>query len=189
MVDDTGSDLISRLVGAAIGDSASTEKADMVVRLFASLPAQSQERLLREVLDQLGSDPAASTPKPPTGSTEPSHRHIPLMWEPGESLPVRNIGPWQMCCRMMSRVDQASSVDEFDPGLPAEVFAALGDETRIKIIRLLQDSERRLEDIARTLSVPPSTLSHHLRVLRTAGLIRVDKRGRSSYYSLAQPQD
>jgi biotin operon repressor len=179
--------LITRLVGAAVDDTQSSEKAALIERLFAALPAESQERLLRDVLDQLG---PRNEPSAPSAQAPRSHgTRIPLMWEPGGSLPVRNIGPWQMCCRMMSSVDQAASVDEFDPGLPAEVFAALGDETRIRIIRLLQDSERRLEDIARTLSVPQSTLSHHLRVLRTAGLIRVDKRGRSSFYSLAQPQE
>lgn len=187
MDSDVGDNLITRLVGAAVDDTEAGEKAVLIERLFAALPTESQERLLRDVLDQLGPKGEPSTP--PVQAPEPSRTRIPLMWEPGGSLPVRNIGPWQMCCRMMSTVDQAANVDEFDPGLPAEVFAALGDETRIKIIRLLQDSERRLEDIARTLSVPQSTLSHHLRVLRTAGLIRVDKRGRSSFYSLAQPQE
>jgi len=90
---------------------------------------------------------------------------------------------------MMASVDEAPTVDEFDPELPAEVFAALGDETRIKIIRLLQDDERPLEEIARALGVPHSTLSHHLRVLRAAGLVRVERRGRKSFYSLAQPEE
>lgn len=111
------------------------------------------------------------------------------MWESMDNLPFRNIGPWQMCCRMMANVDQAQTVDDVDAELPAEVFGALGDETRIKIIRLLQDDERQADDIARTLDIPRSTLSHHLRVLRDAGLIQITRRGRGSFCSLTQTKD
>lgn len=184
MDNDVGDDLITRLVGAAVGNTEPNDKAAMVERLFATLPTESQERLLRELLSQPGS--SDKEPVPPAKRNRPGP---PFMGETGDSLPFRNIGPWRMCCRMMANVDQASTVDEVDAGLPAEVFGALGDETRIKIIRLLQDDERRLEDIARTLDIPQSTLSHHLRVLRSAGLIQVDRRGRNSFYSLAQPQE
>ena len=187
MEDNAGDDLITRLVGATVDGAVPGDEAVLVERLFAALPTESQERLVRELLDKLTSTndtPLDEEPSPQTRRSGP-----PLMWEPGTRLPMRDIGPWRMCCRMMANVDQAATVDEFDPGLPAEVFGALGDETRIKIIRLLQDDERRLEDIARTLDIPQSTLSHHLRVLRTAGLIQVDRRGRSSFYSLAQPQE
>jgi len=184
---DDQNDLITRLVGVAADGTAPGEEGALVERLFSALPAESQERLVRELLDKLtvtdvGSD--HEKPSPQIRAPEP-----PLMEESANRLPMRDIGPWRMCCRMMAHVDHAEAVDTLDPELPAEVFGALGDETRIKVIRLLQDDERRLEDIARTLDVPQSTLSHHLRVLRTAGLIQVDRRGRSSFYSLAQPQE
>jgi len=170
MEDNARDDLITRLVGATVDGAASGDEVALIERLFAALPPESQERLVRELLDKLISGVDASAVQEPTPQTRTPGP--PFMWESGKRLPIRDIGPWRMCCRMMA-------------GVPAEVFGALGDETRIKIIRLLQDDERRLEDIAKTLGVPQSTLSHHLRVLRTAGLIQVDRRGRSSFYSLA----
>jgi len=186
MDDDAGADLITRLVGAAVDSDAPGDDAGIVERLFGALPVESQERIVRELLDKLTSTSATPVIEEPTPQTRGPGP--PFMGERGTRLPMRDIGPWRMCCRMMAHVDHAEAVDTFDPGLPAVVFGALGDETRIKIIRLLQDDERRLEDIAKTLDVPQSTLSHHLRVLRTAGLIQVDRRGRSSFYSLAQSQ-
>ncbi|MCZ7533777.1 MAG: metalloregulator ArsR/SmtB family transcription factor [Acidimicrobiia bacterium] len=187
MVDTPGDGLITRLIGAAVGDTEPGDKIAMVERLFATLPVESQERLLRELLDQLGSEKKETTtkePAPPMRGPGP-----PFMWESMDNLPFRNIGPWQMCCRMMANVDQAQTVDDVDAELPAEVFGALGDETRIKIIRLLQDDERQADDIARTLDIPRSTLSHHLRVLRDAGLIQITRRGRGSFCSLTQTKD
>jgi biotin operon repressor len=183
MEDNGGDDLVTRLASAAIDSAAPGDEAALIERLFAALPAESQERLVRELLTKVTSTPEPAEDEP---AVEAQSRGAPLMWDSGNRLPIRDIGPWRMCCRMMADVDQAATVDEFDAGVPAEVFGALGDETRIKIIRLLQDDERRLEDIAKTLGVPQSTLSHHLRVLRTAGLIEVDRRGRSSFYSLAR---
>jgi len=173
-------DLIGRLMTAAGDEEVSGGTAALVERLFAALPVASQERLLRELLGRLlGRESAPSQPRrgpTPTGG-------------PAERAPFRDIGPWRTCCRMMAAVDQVEDVADLEPAVPAGVFAALGDETRIRIIRLLQDGELRVEDLTRTLDVPQSTLSHHLRVLREAGLVRVDRRGRSNFYSLAQPEE
>lgn len=189
MDSDAGDDLITRVVGAAVGDTEARDKAAMVERLFATLPAESQERIMRDLLDQLVStdeQPVVEEPEPVSRKMMPGPR---FMRGSGDDRPFRDIGPWQMCCRMMANIDQAQTVDDVDAGLPAEVFGALGDETRIKIIRLLQDDERQADNIARTLDVPRSTLSHHLRVLRDAGLIEVERRGRGSFYSLARPTE
>jgi biotin operon repressor len=175
-------DLMAGLLGVAINEADPIDRTALIERLFAALPPESQERVLLELLSQLGPGPK----DPRAGRRRPGP---PLRGQPTGRLPVRDIGPWQMCCRMMASVDEAPTVDGLDPRLPAEVFSALGDETRIKIIRLLQDDERSLEEIAHTLGVPHSTLSHHLRVLRTAGLVRVERRGRKSFYSLAQPEE
>lgn len=187
MNDDSG--LLDRLIGAALGDADEADRLALVERLFSALPTESQERLLRELLQGKTTDQETPPPRRETPSSRPRRPRPPLLWEAGENLPLRDIGPWRMCCNMMAAVDQAATVDDVDPELPAEVFSALGDETRIKIIRLLQDGEMRVEDIAKALDVPQSTLSHHLRVLRTAGLVRVNRRGRSSFYSLAQPEE
>jgi len=186
---DAEDDLITRLVGAAVGDTEPGDRASMVERLFATLPVESQERIVRDLLDPLGSVDdrrVAEEPEPVSRKMMPDP---PFMRGSREGLVFRDIGPWRTCCRMMANVDQAQTVDDVDAGLPAEIFGALGDETRIKIIRLLQDDERQADDISRTLGVPRSTLSHHLRVLREAGLIQVERRGRGSFYSLARPTE
>jgi DNA-binding transcriptional ArsR family regulator len=190
MDSDAGDDLISRLISTGVDDTGAGDKPALVERLFAALPPERQERILRDLLE-LGStdqEPVVEEPKP-APRVKRTMSGPPFMRGSGDGLPFRDIGPWQMCCRMMADVDRAETVDEVDAGLPAEVFGALGDETRIKIIRLLQDDERQADDIARTLDVPRSTLSHHLRVLREAGLIQVERRGRGSFYSLAQPTE
>jgi len=181
---DGGDELIGRLVGAAVDEAGPDERLTLIERLFALLPPDRQERLLREVLLTRAGEPAAGgRPRRRPGR----RRGAGVLASAPGGMPVRDIGPWRTCCRMMADLDQAPSVDEIDAGLPAEVFAALGDETRLKIIRLLQDAELRFEDIARALDMPRSTLSHHLRVLRDAGLVEMDRRGRASYYSLPQP--
>lgn len=70
---------------------------------------------------------------------------------------------------------------------PARVFSALADETRLKIIKLLSEGEKSVDELVQALGIAQSTTSHHLRVLKEARLIKGDKRGRSIYYSLTQP--
>jgi ArsR family transcriptional regulator len=57
------------------------------------------------------------------------------------------------------------------------IFKALGDETRLRIIASLQDQERCVCDLACHLGLPQPTLSHHLKVLRDAGLVIGEKSG------------
>ena len=90
---------------------------------------------------------------------------------------------------MMTEVDHASHLGAEDAARPAQVFGALADETRIRIIKLLSRSEERVDDLTRALDVPQSTVSHHLRVLKEAGLVNADKRGRSTYYSITGLED
>ncbi len=62
----------------------------------------------------------------------------------------------------------------------AEIFAQLGNETRLKIIRHLVkagDDGAAVGDILAALKIPASTLSHHLRYLRNAGLIKQYRHG------------
>lgn len=63
-------------------------------------------------------------------------------------------------------------------------FAALGDPTRRKILKMLRSGSRSAGDIADTFHLTKPTLSHHFRVLRSAGLIRAERRGTSIVYTL-----
>ena len=67
----------------------------------------------------------------------------------------------------------------------AILFRALGDPTRVKIVRLLaSEPELCVCDINANFALEASTMSHHLRVLGEAGVIRGDKRGRWVFYRL-----
>ena len=66
----------------------------------------------------------------------------------------------------------------------ADVFAILADETRTKILFALSQEELCVCDLAGLVGLNVSTVSHHLRLLRMANLIRYRKDGRMVYYSL-----
>ena len=67
----------------------------------------------------------------------------------------------------------------------AEVFKVLGDQTRIKILSLLAaEEELCVCDIAEALEMGQSAISHQLRVLRTARLVKFRKDGKEALYSL-----
>lgn len=72
----------------------------------------------------------------------------------------------------------------------ARLFAALADPTRLAILHLLASSESNGEvcvcDITASFTQGQPTISHHLRLLREAGLIVGDKRGKWVYYSLVR---
>lgn len=68
----------------------------------------------------------------------------------------------------------------------AELFKLLGDPTRVRLLyALLEAGELCVCDLAETVDVPESSVSHALRLLRTAGVVRNRRDGRMIYYSLA----
>ena len=67
----------------------------------------------------------------------------------------------------------------------AELFKVFGDPTRIRILYLLLESEMCVCDIAQGLSMTQSAISHQLRVLKNADLIRFRRDGKTVIYSLA----
>ncbi len=64
------------------------------------------------------------------------------------------------------------------------LFKALADKSRLKIIGLLAQRPHAVEDIARTLKLGASTVSHHLSVLTKAGLVAGKAQGYYNIYSL-----
>lgn len=65
------------------------------------------------------------------------------------------------------------------------VFFALGDETRQQIILLLEKADSlNVTQLAGKLPLSRPAISHHLRVLRQAGLVAVRKQGTENYYFL-----
>jgi len=66
----------------------------------------------------------------------------------------------------------------------AELFKVFGDSTRIKILSALFESEMCVCDIAFLLNMTQSAISHQLRVLKQARLVKYKKEGKVVFYSL-----
>lgn len=64
------------------------------------------------------------------------------------------------------------------------VFSALGDETRLGIVARLSRGETPLADLAEPLSMSQTAVSRHVRVLEEAGIVQIEKRGRTRYCCL-----
>lgn len=65
-----------------------------------------------------------------------------------------------------------------------ELFKALGDPTRLRIISLLLENEVCVHTLEAVLGMSQSAISHQLRVLRQLNLVRFRKEGRHVYYAL-----
>ncbi len=65
------------------------------------------------------------------------------------------------------------------------LLAALADPTRLAIMRELADNETCACDFTASCDVGQPTVSHHLRVLREAGLVTSERRGQWIFYSIA----
>ena len=67
----------------------------------------------------------------------------------------------------------------------ADLFKVFSDTTRIKILYSLMSGERRVADIADTIGATQSAVSHQLRILKTARLVKFQRDGKNVLYSLA----
>jgi ArsR family transcriptional regulator, lead/cadmium/zinc/bismuth-responsive transcriptional repressor len=65
-----------------------------------------------------------------------------------------------------------------------ELFRALGDPTRVRLLSVLAGGEACVFDLAEALEMTSSAISHQLRVLRTLRLVRNRRDGREIYYAL-----
>lgn len=66
----------------------------------------------------------------------------------------------------------------------AELFKVFGDSTRIRILYCLYEKERSVTDIAETLKMNQSAISHQLKILKNSKLITNRRDGKIIYYSL-----
>lgn len=67
----------------------------------------------------------------------------------------------------------------------AELYKIFGDSTRIRILYTLSENEMCVNDIAEKLSMTMSAISHQLRILKQARLVKYRKEGKAVFYSLA----
>lgn len=70
------------------------------------------------------------------------------------------------------------------PAASVRLFKALGDESRLRILSLLASGDLYLTEIAERMGLSKPTVSHHLALLRVAGLVTITEAGALTYYSL-----
>lgn len=78
----------------------------------------------------------------------------------------------------------AHLVDDLTAIRLAEIFKALSDPTRVRIVSLLADAELCVCDLAAALGMSQSAVSHQLRTLRDLRLVRWRREGRQIFYTL-----
>ena len=79
---------------------------------------------------------------------------------------------------------KAAMLPEEDARQVAELFKILGDPTRVKILHALSARELCVCDIAAVVAMGQSAVSHQLRLLRGARLVKYRKEGKMVWYSL-----
>jgi DNA-binding transcriptional ArsR family regulator len=182
-VDELSSTLLDRLLEKTLENMNQEEQLAFVEKLFIDLPPAAQQtfllQLARSLLDvggELGE----------LGTAFATETDTPMMIRVIKMGP-EDFGPWQMCCRVMSDFVDSPDVNRMETTAMARMFNGLADETRLKIVKLLSEHERTVEELVGLLGIAQSSTSHHLRVLKEAGLILGDKRGRNIFYSLTHP--
>ena len=80
----------------------------------------------------------------------------------------------------MSSSDTDGSIAEL-----ADLFRLLGDATRLRIVLVCLDTPIAVNDIANKLGLGNSLVSHHLRLLRAARIVKADRHGKQVFYAAA----
>ena len=83
-------------------------------------------------------------------------------------------------------------VEKVRPNMPemnllyelSDFFKVMGDGTRIQLLWALEQSEMCVGDLAVLLNMTKTAVSHQLKVLRTAKLVKAHKKGKNVYYAL-----
>lgn len=82
-------------------------------------------------------------------------------------------------------MDEENIIDEDLLIEMAELFKIFGDSTRIKILSVLSDGDKCVQEITDATGSSQSAVSHQLRILKQARLVRNRRQGKQIWYSLA----
>jgi DNA-binding transcriptional ArsR family regulator len=97
---------------------------------------------------------------------------------------LSKVGEVQMICYPIADSSLESAGRMAPPAATVRLYRALGDETRLNILRLLAEKDRYLTELANELELSKPTMSHHLAQLRAASLITNVQQGNLTYYTL-----
>lgn len=92
----------------------------------------------------------------------------------------------EMCCDEMLHSEGRSErlVDSATAEQLAQVFRAMADPTRVRILSALSEAELCVGDLAEVLGMSISAISHQLRLLRELRVVRKRREGKHIYYAL-----
>ncbi len=79
----------------------------------------------------------------------------------------------------------APPLSQHDLSILAETFRLLGDPSRLRILLHCADGARAVSDIAQALELSQSLVSHHLRLLRGARLVKGERQSKQVFYTIA----
>jgi DNA-binding transcriptional ArsR family regulator len=91
---------------------------------------------------------------------------------------------WRMFAYPLAESALGPSDGTIPPQSMVRLYRALGDATRMRILRLLSDRDWYLTELAQQLELSKPTMKHHLALMRSAGLVTVIEQGGLTYYSL-----
>ncbi len=97
---------------------------------------------------------------------------------------LTKVGEMQLICYPVADNALGAASRTVPPAATVRLYRALGDETRLRILRLLADRDRYMTELANELELSKPTISHHLAQLRSAGLVTLTEQGNLTYYSL-----
>ncbi len=97
---------------------------------------------------------------------------------------LTKVGDVQLICYPIADSSLGSADRLTPPNSTVRLYRALGDESRLRILKLLAERDRYLTEIANELDLSKPTIKHHLAALRSAGLVTVTDQGNMTYYSL-----
>lgn len=112
------------------------------------------------------------------------------MNQPNPSQPVTPASDAPNCERYLVHLDtvrqiQPEIISTDEAQQMAEFFAILADPNRLRLLSALAQQELCVCDLAAATKMTESAVSHQLRVLRAAQLVKYRREGRNIYYSLA----
>jgi DNA-binding transcriptional ArsR family regulator len=97
---------------------------------------------------------------------------------------LSKVGDVQLVCYPIADSSLGAADRLTPPSATVRLYRALGDESRLRILRLLAERDRYLTEIANELGLSKPTIKHHLALLRAAGLVTLIEQGNLTYYSL-----
>jgi DNA-binding transcriptional ArsR family regulator len=167
--------------------------------LHAWLPrfSQVEDRVARILARDVSTRPLDDAGRDPIGFVEQATNGIRLVPERGVRRIVlapsyfgrpynslTKVGEVQLICYPVADAAVGAASRTVPPSATVRLYRALGDETRLRILRLIAERDRYLTELANELELSKPTISHHLAQLRSAGLVTLTEQGNLTYYSL-----